>query len=88
MKMGRCEYSSFALVSMDDVGAEREEGDYDISESEWRFIIDRQTGIIFIGLLEEKFMPRDGLARRFLQPPTITPTHALNKHKIQRNTGW
>ena len=79
VKMGRCEYSSFALVSMDDVGAEREEGDYDISESEWRFIIDRQTGIIFIGLLEEKFMPRDGLARRFLHPPP-SPQHTHSTH--------
>jgi len=72
IKSGQSAHGSFALFSRV----------YSSGVSEWKVRIDAQTGVIFLGVLEENFHPPDGLARKL-----ITPAWMLSNYGYVCKTG-
>jgi len=65
VKTGRLEHGSFALLSRA----------YSSGSSEWRFRLERLSGIVFLGVLEDPHSPRDGLARKLVTPAWMTSSY-------------
>ena len=65
VKKGRQEHASFALLS----------SPLSSGVSEWKLRIEQQRGIIFLGVLLEERLPRDGLARKLITPAWMTSSY-------------
>jgi len=65
VKTGRLEHGSFALLSRA----------YSSGVSEWRFRLERLSGIVFLGVLEDPHSPRDGLARKLVSRAWMTSSY-------------